>query len=565
MTLRTSTSGAGLYATAVVTFAVLVVCMWAWYGLGSGMGYETSFPFSSETTDRGRHFGMDMRRFTSLFYHFAYVLGAWIGLAGSYVPYQILYAALWLLRGVLVFHIVRMLGDRRGVVAVLAGAFTILHAADTTLNWVGQLNQFGFIFWMLLAFVALLKAFELEHRLVIAVPIAVLATQLARICIYSYESPLPLIFGFPVLAVTLFLGWSRRKALLLGVFYSLPLQYCWRWLMITLERDAESDYQRSVLRQDWSVSSISGDWVANVWHSLAFWQWPRIVNSATEPKFMLVAVVSAAVSAAVLLGAHLWITGSFRPGAAVDNPGRLQFRLLALGIAMVVLSYPAYLLLDSATSHWRTQLLSGPGAGITLASVVAIAAQRWPGGRHGTWVAAALIASIAASGVWSAQELGLKHRLDWDKHRAIVAGMLQAAPRVSDGTAVVLVNRRAEALIFGHNMWWDYAVRLAYPGRTVTGVYYDRPGEIAPGVRMSFAGKHVFIESDTGTLIDLAKLDQLLLLEALPGDRVRLAQTIPDWLGVPPGHRHLYRPQGRIQPGPPDQRALRRFGPLPGR
>jgi hypothetical protein len=33
--------------------------------------------------------------------------------------------------------------------AFLAGSLAIFHASDHTLNWVGQLNQFGFIFWTL--------------------------------------------------------------------------------------------------------------------------------------------------------------------------------------------------------------------------------------------------------------------------------------------------------------------------------------------------------------------------------------------------------------------------------
>jgi hypothetical protein len=548
--------------TALAVYAALVLCMWLWYGLHSGMGYETGFPLASESTGRGRHFGIDIRRFTAFFYHMAYDMGSRLGFAGSYVPYQITYALLWFLRGVLVLQLVRMLGDRRGVLAFLAGAFTILHAADASLNWVGQLNQFGFIFWMLLAFVALLKAFELQHRMLIAVPLTLIATQLARICIYSYESPLPLIFAFPVLALTLFLGWSWRRTLMLGVFYSLPLLYVWRWIGLALEPRSGSDYQFSVLRHDWSPLAIARDWVTDTWHSLAFWQWPSAI--AAEPGFRTVALACAAAAALAVAAGYLGIARWSRAEQGTAGAGGLEIRFLALGIALVVLSFPAYLLLENATNHWRTQLLSGPGMGIAWASVLALAARRWHRARSAAWLSAAVAAAVAANGAWASQASAFKHRMDWEEHRALVSAVLSVAPRIADDTVVVLVNHRAGSLIFGHNMWWDYAVRLAYPEKEVAGVYYDRPRQVAPGVRMSFADAYAFIDSDAEFSIDIARMDQLIVLEALPGGRVAVAPTLPEWFGIAPQHRHWYDPQRRIGPWPPDERAVRRFGPIPG-
>jgi hypothetical protein len=40
----------------------------------------------------------------------------------------------------------------------VAGALVIVHSSDGALQWVGQMNQFGFIFWMLLAFYLLTRA-----------------------------------------------------------------------------------------------------------------------------------------------------------------------------------------------------------------------------------------------------------------------------------------------------------------------------------------------------------------------------------------------------------------------
>lgn len=546
-------------AVVIGVYLALVICMWAWYGLHSGFGYETGFPLESESGTRGRHYGDHMRRFTTFFYHHPYVVGAKLGYAGSYVAHQLTYALLWLLRGVLVFQLVRMLGDRAGTVAFLAGAFTILHAADGSLNWVGQLNQFGFIFWMLLSFVALLTAFNHERRLWLAIPMAVVATQLARICIYSYESPLPLIFAFPLLALTLFMGWSQRKILLLAIYYSLPLQYCWRWVQSKLDRSIEDTYQFTVLREDWGVFSIFGDWIRNVWHSLAFWQWPRTIPEAIDREFVLVVALFSLAALAMLIAPLFWTYRSDR--STPENALRFELRLLTLGLAMVILSFPAYLLLDSATSHWRTQLLSGPGAGIALASLIALATRRLASPRA-VWARAGFVAAITVAAVTASQGSALRHRGDWESHRTVVSTMLTTAPRVAGGTVVVLVNQRQEPLIFAHNLWWDYAVRLAYPNLEVTGILFDKPGQIAPGVDLYLGDSTLSIDSDAAVRITSAELSQLLVLQALPGNRISVARILPEWLGFPPGHRHLYRPDKRIGTWPPDPRAVRRFGPI---
>ena len=49
--------------------------------------------------------------------------------------------------------------------------------------------------------------------------------------------------------------------------------------------------------------------------------------------------------------------------------------LLAVGFILVVLSFPVYLLLDSARGLWRTQFLSGIGAGLVLAAVCGLTSQ----------------------------------------------------------------------------------------------------------------------------------------------------------------------------------------------
>src|SRR5439155_924698 len=52
----------------------------------------------------------------------------------------------------------------------------------------------------------------------------------------------------------------------------------------------------------------------------------------------------------------------------------IPWKFLALGTVLLVLSFPAYLLLIDPRTLWRTQLLSGIGAGIVLSAAFAVVA-----------------------------------------------------------------------------------------------------------------------------------------------------------------------------------------------
>ena len=505
-----------LHVVVVTSYTLLVIAMWAWYGLHSGLGYETAFVVISETKTGFRSFlyADPLRPFTSLFYHLAYLIGRLVGQDGSFLTYQLVYAVLWLLRGLLVFEIVRMLGDRLNGTAFLSGAFTIVHAADTALNWVGQLNQFGFIFWMLLAFFLLLKSLQHERALPSAIALAAAATASAGFCIFSYESPLFLLLGFPILVIVLFDSWTRRKLLLLGVYYLLPAYYCAKSLLTYLYRSGEQGYQISVLRKEWSWNSILGDWLVNVEQSLAFWRWP-LETQLPE----MVAIVFSLIALAAVVGVYVavWFRSqeepSFQP--TLQDAGRL----LALGLGMVILSFPAYLLLESATSGWRTQMLSGPGAGIALAGAVTmIGLVGWSQRRVGAGIAMAVSAAVCVQGVRAGQTHALQHRGHWEQHRVILSNVLLAAPRLEKHTLIVLVNRGAEPLIFGHNMWWDVATRLAYPRQAVGGIRdFVRPGQPAPGARMDISGATVSLKSDFPMMFSEVNINNLFGVEILLG------------------------------------------------
>lgn len=549
----------------MMSYTLLVICMWAWHGLGSGLGYETTFVLNSETKPglRGFRYEADrLRVFMSLFYHLAYELARLIGQDGSFVTYQLVYGALWLLRGLLVFWVVRMLAQASDPTAFLAGAFTILHAADSSLNWVGQLNQFGFILWMLIAFFLVLRAFDDGRSLKVSMGFAAGATLSAGLSLFSYESPLFLVLFFPLIAIILFDKWSHRKLWILAIYYVVPGIYCLLSVVAYLVRTRRHTYQFSVLRSDWDSWAILGDWVHNVWHSLAFWRWPKgYADLAPEAGATGMVVFFFCGLAVIILVVGFVFLRRMQDSEQAVNLSPIDARKVALlGLAMIVLSYPVYLVLGGATSGWRTQLLSGPGAGIFFAGAVSLIGSVRPLG-HRLGFGGALTASIAlvVHGIWASQSQALVHRLNWDRHRDIVAGVLMAAPKVKEHTFIVLINESPQSLIFGHNMWWDVASRLAYPMQAVAGMYFEAPKRPAPGVKIEFAGSRLALQSDFPMMFEETDIANLLILDVLADKRVRVADRVPDWFEIAPQFRDRYDPTSRIKQGLPDPRAVRRY------
>ena len=124
------------WATAIAALAsgIVLLIMWAPYTLFSGFPYETAFPYMSETGATfltGFLYTADpLRIHTNTFYHLAYLLGEAVGAGGSYVPHQIVHAALWWARGFLVFLLVRKFFPQALMAAYIAGALVIVHASD---------------------------------------------------------------------------------------------------------------------------------------------------------------------------------------------------------------------------------------------------------------------------------------------------------------------------------------------------------------------------------------------------------------------------------------------------
>jgi len=537
-----------LFSTAIaaVVYAALVLLMWSRFAFTSGMPYETNFAYYSDISTWWNGFfdiGDPMRPFTNVFYQVAYLVGVIFGVPGSFVPYQFVYAALWWARGLLAFLILRRLLGGHDFLCYAAGALVLVHASDGALEWVGQLNQFGFIFWLLMAMYLLLCA-EAAGSAIAIYWWLVAACACESLCLGSYES------GLPILMLTpggLWLARRRTRFAVIAIaWWSIAGAYfglsAWRYGHLE-----PGSYQVSVIRTDWSVASLVSDLVFNVRASLFFWEWPRGISLAVLP---------AIASILACAGGLLLARRKSRPA-----PSRVLLACFGYGALTLVASFPVYLLLDSARSLWRTQMLSGIGAAVVLVSAVALIANRFSG-RWRWALVLCVTAAVVYAGSARALALGEVHRNNWVRHRKAMAAILRVVPRVRPGTVMIVCGIARDRDPFGDGMWLDRALRLAYPGTAVAGGYFYRDGSAPPGHIFRARGNRWVVEkANQPVLVPSAATSDSILLE-YDGERMHVLPAMPASLCIEDCDTRGYRPRERIVEGAPSALALNRYGPI---
>jgi len=467
-------------AAVAAIYGILVLLLWAPFTALSGLPSETVFPLLSETSGpfEGFLYRFDpLRIHTNTFYQLPYVIGEAFGIGGSYVPYQVVHALLWWARGLLAFLVVRKFLPRAEIVAYAVGALVIVNAADGALQWIGQLNQFGFIFWMMLSCYLFASGLEADTFAVAAL-LTVGACAAEYMSLWSYESQLLLLTVFPIVLLLHPLRRWRRLAVMAIAWYAVPATYIW----LTVLRYSQAGgytYQESVLRKDWRLTAILGDWWFNVSASLRFWDWIRSATASANLIFAL-----SCLAAIVFLAGSLTLIRPRRdePADPFSLSPRTWWVTFATGFMLLILSFPVYLLLDSARGLWRTQLLSAAGAAVVLSAAIGLVAQFLPIGNRGRGVVfLVLAAAVVMCGSIGALQLGAVHRSQWDRHRITMARVLRAVPNLKHEAVVILTNVPKDDDPFGHDMWFDVALRLVYPGVPVAGVYFYSDGTKAPG------------------------------------------------------------------------------------
>jgi hypothetical protein len=543
------------YGVVLSTYGALVLVLWLPFGPRNGMPYETAFPYASETTswlDGFLYQGDALRPYTSVFYHLSYLIGEVTGHTGSFVPYQLVYATLWWGRGVLVFLILAEFFGKRSLVAYLAGVLTLVHASDHALNWVGQMNQFGMMFWLLLSIWLLVKCL-LSTRPVRSALWCLGAMLAARACLWSYESALGIVLIVPAALLLVRPSFrTREKLTFAAIYYIVPVYYG----VLNLQRylgGGSSTYQEAVTRHNITIGQLAGDLWFNVRTSVSFWDWGDQMPPVGETGHILGLVAMAVVVVGGLI--------VYRPDAGQAAPTRRSLIALAvIGALVFVLSFPAYLILTSSRLVWRTQFLSGIGFGVFVAAVIVLAATflRSRRAQLTVLVGAAVVAFFGAAASYRMADF---HYGIWLRHKHAVEEVLEAAPRVRPGTVIVYTGVPATADPFGDAMWFDMALRLAYPHVAVSGVYYFKGGRPAPdeGLTLRRGGW-----SPTGKgfppLVGTAPLRHTLFIRY--GTRQALTlDSVPRFL-VHEASSAEYKPASVVAGSTADARALRRYGPL---
>ena len=147
--------------------------------------------------------------------------------------------------------------------------------------------------------------------------------------------------------------------------------------------------------------------------------------------------------------------------------------VLLVGLILLVLSFPAYLILESARSLWRTQILASFGAGLFMAAAIGLCASYVTRNWLRIGAIAALGALVIGYGSFSAVKKAAFHEWVWERQHSAMARMLEIAPRLKAGTRVILTDvPRGSDPFLEDNMWFDMALHLAYPGTKVSGRYF---------------------------------------------------------------------------------------------
>jgi len=463
--------------------------MWLPFNLCSGMPYETTFLYNSETLPfwDGFFYQADpLRIHTNTFYHLSYALGEISGMAGSFLPFQVIYAILWWARGLLAFLIARCLLPEYPVMSFSAGSFIIVHASDGALQWVGQLNQFGFLFWMMLAFYLFLEGLHCSKERAGWYFIGA-ASVCQYMSLWSYESQLFVILVAPACLLAMPHYRSARHWRAISAWYLVPVVYIGLTINKYMEAGGQT-YQESILRTDWSVASLLGDLLFNMSASLQFWQWDDSVQvyladqRQTALVFLAGAIYGVVVWYLALVAARKDVRTSMIPDAYILGVA------LGAGLLFLAASFPAYLILNSARSLWRTQFLSGIGAALVLVAAMGLVARAVGQGRKSAFVMALLGVLVVSYGAHAALGKSRFHRFIWERHRVVMNEILDVIPTVRRDTLFVLTNVPKDADPFRHNMWFDFALRLAYPGKEVAGVYFYEDHSAGPGNNMRLEG-----------------------------------------------------------------------------
>lgn len=537
-------------------YTIVILALWASYNIGSGLPYETTFPYYSENTSwwKGFIFPSDpLRPNTSTFYHLSFLLGELTGVPGSFVTYQIVYACLWFFRGFLFFLILRRFFGPDSLIPFVSGAFVLVHSADGSINWVGQMNQYGYIFWMLLATYYLIDGYEETDHKWMYIKLSIVAFSLFM-SQWSYESHLIILLTIPIFLLFLHTKDKKKFRIFVGTWWIIEGLYLYQTFG-KYSSPAYRAYQKTVVQESISVAKMMSDWIFNISASVCFWRW----SEAPQAEYAIpMGIISGVV---LLLGILIVCRHTSDVGSLLELMKSKPIWIgWGIGLYLLVFSFPVYLLLDSSRSLWRTQILSGLGFGLLFATSSELIAKLFRSNWQQKIVFCVIVSVVGFFGTEAAVRSGAYHRSIWEKHRSAIAHILEAVPKTKPGTILVLLNVPKDSDPFGHNMWFDVAIRLAYPRQKIVGIYFLDDGSPSDGCNMNYSSAlWTWNKAGFPKLLDKISIRETIFLNFKTDGPAEVYERVPAKFFTSDALSEFYKPRERILDGPADERAQRRY------
>ena len=209
----------------------------------------------------------------------------------------------------------------------------------------------------------------------------ILCAFFLHMSLWSYEAQLPTVLVLPLLLFALHERTVARRLVIAATWYLVAAVYIGQSVVRYLGQ-TNTAYQQGVLKKGGlHLADVMSDWWFNISQSGQFFTWAKNLPDASvlSPGCPVVWgrgalwLLIASAIAAVLFAA--WRLGRATSSVASVSPStRRLVVLLGWGLALLALSFPVFLLLDSARGLWRTQFIAGLGYGLSLAALAALVA-----------------------------------------------------------------------------------------------------------------------------------------------------------------------------------------------
>jgi len=353
----------------------------------------------------------------------------------SFVGLNMIAALILFGKGLAMYFLVRRLVPANSALALVSAALLVVYPADEALLTLRTTNLHAGVFLLLVAFNALIGAYE---RFRWTTLVAMLVAEV--VALETYEGGLLLTFCGPVLLVWLRRGIDKR-IIVLGALWEATSIYFFLIHVMEMLRDPASYPAQLMARSGLGSSSfqILGEWLFSVlraYRRVFVTGWYRALPGLDwrDPYLHL----SVGVVVFVLLPA-VWVHARQSEKTDPDIDTRRYLSLASLGVAAVLPAFALYLPTAWRNTNWRVFLFSSIGAALAVGIMCCLFARFFNEWRQGVFVGSASLLITIATFNALVQHDG--YYQDSQRQQRILAAIIREAPRIAPGTTVLLLDR----------------------------------------------------------------------------------------------------------------------------